>query len=898
MAANAQQLPAKEQGLFKQMVRFYEEKQYKKANKTGEQILRKFPDHGETFAMKGLVISQLGTDRKEEAFELVRRGLKSDLKSHVCWHVYGLLYRADRDYREAIKCYLNALRLDPDNLQILRDLALLQIQTRDLQGFVDTRQQLLALKPSNRSHWITFALAQHANHAYDMAVQLLVAYEGSLTEMPVTEEYEQSELLLYKALVLDEGNKLEAALTLLETSKHEIRDVMGMLEHRASLLLRLGRKTEAQAQYRELLASNPDHYRWHAGLQAALDAQAGADQVLTATQRTTLSTLYADLMAAYPRSTACQRIPLDFLEESAFLAAADRYVRGYIRKGIPSLFMDLRPLYRDSSKAAAIGDLFESYRSALTAGKGLPPLPPSTDCSANGASEVESPQTAVWVLYFLAQHYDQLGDSTKSLALLDEALKHTPTLVELHTERSKLLRHAGDLEGAAYSAETARRFDLSDRYLNSLAFKALLRADKVEAAEQTAALFVKEGDMASCMGQLHDMQHMWFECSAAAAHFRRKEYGKALKKHLAVVRHFEDIQEDQFDFHSYCVRKTTLRAYVSMLRMEDHLFQQPMYLKAVAGAVRTYLALADAPSTTEQEASKQAKLSAMSAEERKKYKLKKKKEEKSRQRDTEVAATAASDAKKDVKKQSDKKDADPDGAALEATTDPLSEACKLVAQIKEHAPNQLNMQLLAAEVYTRKGRLLLAAGALKRALQLATPSHPAVHRAVVTLCLAASTGLSDVPSSPSPHPTVQQLAAEDIAHLLEGCPDVKMFHDRWLIAHGAGSLQHRVAGAQGLLMLSAVEGARHAVQLVAAFSVQGAHCTHKDCVAATQLLEGIQDATDPDHGLVKQWRAQCAAAWPFSRYFHGSRCLPFVDCPDYKFDSTKEAAFGRLLFPQ
>jgi peptide alpha-N-acetyltransferase len=28
-------------------------------------------------------------DKKEEAHDFVRRGLKADLKSHVCWHVYG-----------------------------------------------------------------------------------------------------------------------------------------------------------------------------------------------------------------------------------------------------------------------------------------------------------------------------------------------------------------------------------------------------------------------------------------------------------------------------------------------------------------------------------------------------------------------------------------------------------------------------------------------------------------------------------------------------------------------------------------------------------------------------------------------------------------------------------------
>ena len=41
--------------------------------------------------MKGLTLNCLG--RKEEAYDHVRRGLRNDLKSHVCWHVYGLLQR-------------------------------------------------------------------------------------------------------------------------------------------------------------------------------------------------------------------------------------------------------------------------------------------------------------------------------------------------------------------------------------------------------------------------------------------------------------------------------------------------------------------------------------------------------------------------------------------------------------------------------------------------------------------------------------------------------------------------------------------------------------------------------------------------------------------------------------
>ena len=39
-------------------------------------------DSVETQAMKGLILNCMG--RKEEAYEFVRKGLKNDLKSHVC----------------------------------------------------------------------------------------------------------------------------------------------------------------------------------------------------------------------------------------------------------------------------------------------------------------------------------------------------------------------------------------------------------------------------------------------------------------------------------------------------------------------------------------------------------------------------------------------------------------------------------------------------------------------------------------------------------------------------------------------------------------------------------------------------------------------------------------------
>lgn len=77
-AGQGRPLPKKENDLFKNVVKHYEQKQYKKAVKQADSILKKFPNHGETLCMKGLVLNNMG--KKEEAHALVKQGLMHDMR--------------------------------------------------------------------------------------------------------------------------------------------------------------------------------------------------------------------------------------------------------------------------------------------------------------------------------------------------------------------------------------------------------------------------------------------------------------------------------------------------------------------------------------------------------------------------------------------------------------------------------------------------------------------------------------------------------------------------------------------------------------------------------------------------------------------------------------------------
>lgn len=53
---------------------------------------------------------------------------------------------------------------------------------------------------------------------------------------------------------------------------------------------------------------------------------------------------------------------------------------------------------------------------------------------------VEPATSLLWLQYYLAQHYDYLGDTTKAFEYIDQAICDTPTLVELYMFKAKIFK--------------------------------------------------------------------------------------------------------------------------------------------------------------------------------------------------------------------------------------------------------------------------------------------------------------------------------------------------------------------------------------------------------------------------------------------------------------------------
>lgn len=714
-------LPPKENSLFKRILKCYEQKQYKNGLKFAKQILSnpKFAEHGETLAMKGLTLNCLG--RKEEAYEYVRRGLRNDLRSHVCWHVYGLLQRSDKKYDEAIKCYRNALKWEKDNIQILRDLSLLQIQMRDLEGYRDTRYQLFLLRPTQRASWIGFAMAYHLLKEYEMALKILESFRKTLVSSAF--DYEHSELVLYQNMVIQESGAFEEALKHLDHFHSQICDKLSIDETWGSLYLKLGKYREAEQKYKELLKRNPENTDYYAKLQEA-------QQLVTPEQKLELLAEYRE---KFPRALAPARLLLNYAAGERFKTEVDRYLRKGLHKGVPPLFVDLRSLYKDKAKATVIEELLDGYVSAL--------LKTGRFSEEEAKDSAKEPASALlWAYYYLAQHYDFLGNTDKALHYVNLAIDHTPTLIELFVCKGRIYKHAGDVIEAYKWLDEAQGLDTADRYINSKCAKYMLRANLIKEAEETCSKFTREG--VSAMENLNEMQCMWFQTECALAYQRLEKWGEALKKCHEVDRHFSEIIEDQFDFHTYCMRKMTLRSYVGLLRLEDVLRSHPFYFRAARCAIQVYLRLHDKPpkdETTEQELNTEN----LAPSELKKLRNKQRKARRKAELEKAVAVAAQEKREQHNKSRQTGSEAETDAPQqdelvpekLAKVDDPLEQAVRFLQPLQLLCADNLETHLMAFEIYSRKEKPLLMLQSVKRAYRL-DKNNADVHACIVRLSSA------------------------------------------------------------------------------------------------------------------------------------------------------------------
>ena len=811
-SGGAIQLPRKEGDLFNDALIAYEQRKFKDALHAIEKILKKFPNHGETLCMKGLIVrncelkpNETEEERKKKAHEFVSVGVKNNIFSHVCWHVYGLLHKADRNYKEASKCYSQALKIDPNNFLVVRDLAQAHLMLREMDEYVDARRKLFELKmgqpgSSDRANQIVIGLfmSEKWEECLEMLNEFekfdtmdrtrrngeLLAKKKEIPEPTYEDTFQESEILLFRAVVLEKMGKVDECVELLEKNEKKIVDDAARLTQLCRLKIAKGDATAAREMAEnDLVNRMPDNEKYHELMHESMNTKVSLmEPPMERSEEdiAKLKTLYDALQKKHAKSSVCKRYPLQIVNDSSeFESLLAEYIQKPLRKGVPSLFADISSLYggiHDEEKS--IGKVLKAAADSLKkSGK----FPSSSD-NKDDVLEAKPKETHRYALNLLAMHYAKIGKIDEALKCIDEAIEakdendgdndgEQEKVLEFHLNKSRFLKRAGDLEGAYEESEIARNMDLADRYINSVSVKRAFQCGKFREAERLGTLFTRDAE--NYKTNLFDMQCNWYAYEAGHSHEKfEKNTGRALKYYREIRTHCEQIIEDQIDFHRYCVNvKRTLRSFMDTLKMCDDIYASAWFKKAARRAILICVDMHDDPLEAKKERV-EAKLSKLDQEERKKERQKTRKEEEKKEKEVEsferLLAEDLKRARETKAKRTGKpvsgenssnttttnnnKDSNNNNSAIEkeyleekygakafaqASKDPMEEALSFMNPLLMSAKNDedVNVQSLVFLVHFKRQKWVLATKALRKMAKCA-PKNPLTHRCVDSLSRA------------------------------------------------------------------------------------------------------------------------------------------------------------------
>ncbi|EGD73672.1 hypothetical protein PTSG_05385 [Salpingoeca rosetta] len=379
-------------------------------------------------------------------------------------------------------------------------------------------------------------------------------------------------------------------------------------------------------------------------------------------------------------------------------------------------------------------------------------------------------ETRAQLLLNLNRHQDRLGQRDDALATIRRAIDHTPTVVELYMVEGRILKHLGRLDEAATQVDFARQLDTADRFINSKAAKYLLRAGRIEEGQTIAGLFARETRNTDPLNQLRDMQCSWYELECAKAYLAKGDLGNALAHLHAVKSFYKQLVDDQFDFHSYCLRKVNLRAYTRLLKYEDEAYFHKRYVQTAAYACSVYAELHNNPFGSAKEREEQERLAKMSESERKKYLSKQRKAAKkgagkgANHHNARGKKGAQQDNKNKDKEQKGKKSKTPqwNPNELVQTSKALDDALVFLQPLLNFPAVEGMESLLepAVDVLVRRKRPLLVIKALRTMTTTDVPRHVLI-ASTLKLMRFISTNADAI------NPTVREIIDEELPQLVE-----------------------------------------------------------------------------------------------------------------------------------
>lgn len=146
----------------------------------------------------------------------------------TCWHVFGMLHRANKNFDEAKSAFMQALKIDPSNSTVLRELCTLQLQQGDLEAHCETRRRIVVENSKQFFNFYGYITAAYLVKNFKLCVDIWESITEIWGDKPqnAANSMELNEAFLLRAKIfLEMGESKKGIKFVIKNTKFIVDDV-------------------------------------------------------------------------------------------------------------------------------------------------------------------------------------------------------------------------------------------------------------------------------------------------------------------------------------------------------------------------------------------------------------------------------------------------------------------------------------------------------------------------------------------------------------------------------------------------------------------------------------------------------------------------------------------------
>ncbi len=203
-------------------------------------------------------------------------------------------------------------------------------------------------------------------------------------------------------------------------------------------------------------------------------------------------------------------------------------------------------------------------------------------------------QSNLHVIIFKVKYLSFIGNNNDALNVINFAIESHPDYNDFALLKAHVQKHMDSKKDAIETVAKIKNLMINDKFSASKVAKYMIRYGSISEAQEIMSKFIQKPNQKERMGDLHEMQAVWYLIEMGDRLFEDKKFLHAACFYHKIELIFAEFIDDQLDFHGYCLRRMSFIEYMNFLKFLDSQLKTSDILKrALIGVSRCLIIMAD-----------------------------------------------------------------------------------------------------------------------------------------------------------------------------------------------------------------------------------------------------------------------------------------------------------------